>query len=341
MIVLAPRLGLTAEAAGTWAAGAGEIGAMIGLAALTDRAERGLSGILVRKNSEKSRIIEKLAAAAAAVMMAWGTYGLALAPWQRAADTEDLRAKMADNAALLRQQKPGQISGAADNKGEKKQPEAENGPKKLHQAHETGQPDKPGMTPEAAPAPAEKKPTGAVGLAEPGEGAAIPSGIICIGDSVMLGSARAIKRALPGCYIDADVCRYVGGGIPVAEELLAAGKLGNIVVIALGTNGPICGAERYEEQTVALLELLKDRRVFWVNTYGADIDWIKPNNDYIAALPGRWPNVRVVDWHGRVSGHPEWLSGDGVHPNDDGVEQYAGLLREAIEGELGRQSKTR
>lgn len=119
VIVLAPRLGLTAEAAGTWAAGAGEIGAMIGLAALTDRAERGLSGILVRKNSEKSRIIEKLAAAAAAVMMAWGTYGLALAPWQRAADTEDLRAKMADNAALLRQQKPGQISGAADNKGEK------------------------------------------------------------------------------------------------------------------------------------------------------------------------------------------------------------------------------
>lgn len=341
VIVLAPQLGLKAEAAGTWAAGAGEIGAMIGLAALTDRAERGLSGILVRKNSEKSRIIEKLAAVAAAVMMAVGAYGLALAPWQRAADTEDLRAKMADNAALLRQQKPGQTVGAADSKEEEKQPGAEDGLEKSHQAHETGQPDKLGRTPEAAPAPAEKKPTGAVGLAEPGEGAAIPSGIICIGDSVMLGSARAIKRALPDCYIDADVCRYVGGGIPVAEELLAAGKLGDIVVVALGTNGPISGAERYEEQTVALLELLKDRRVFWVNTYGADIDWIKPNNDYIAALPGRWPNVRVVDWHGRVSGHPEWLSGDGVHPNDDGVEQYASLLREAIEGELGRQNKTR
>lgn len=344
VIVLAPRLGLKAETAGTWAAGAGEIGAMIGLAVLTDRAERGFSGILVRKNSEKSRIMEKVSAVAAAVMMAWGAYGLALAPWQKAADTDYLRARLADNAALLRQQEPGQTVGAADNKREEEQPGAEDGLKKPRKADKTSQPDEPGRTSEAVPAPTEKKPAesvGSAGLAGSGEGVAIPSGIICIGDSVMLGSARAIKRALPGCYIDADVCRYVGGGIPVAEELLAAGKLGDVVVIALGTNGPICGAERYEEQTVALLELLKDRRVFWVNTYGADIDWIKPNNDYIAALPGRWPNVRVVDWHGLVSGHPEWLSGDGVHPNDDGVEQYAGLLKETIEGELGRQSKTR
>lgn len=339
VIVLAPQLGLKVETAGTWAAGAGEIGAMIGLAMLTDKAERGLSGIFVRKNSEKSRTMEKVSAVAAAVMMAWGTYGLALAPWQRAADTDYLRARLADNAALLRQQKQGQTVGAADNKMEERQPGAEGEPEKPRKADKIGQPDKPGRIPGAVPAPIEKKPVepvGAAGLVEPGEGAAIPSGIICIGDSVMLGSARAIKRALPDCYIDADVCRYVGGGIPVAEELLAAGRLGNIVVIALGTNGPICGAERYEEQTVALLELLKDRRVFWVNTYGEDIDWIKPNNDYIAAMPGRWPNVRMVDWHGLVSGHPEWLSGDGVHPNDDGVEQYAGLLKETIEGELGR-----
>lgn len=283
--------------------------------------------------------MERLSAVAAAVMMVWGAYGLALAPWQKAADTDDLRARMADNAALLRQQKQERTLEAADNKKEEKQPGAGDEPEKPHKAHLTGQPDKPGKTPETAPAPTEKKPAGSIGIArlvESGKGVAIPSGIVCIGDSVMLGSARAIKRALPDCYIDADVCRYVGGGIPVAEELLAAGRLGDIVVVALGTNGPICGAERYEEQTVALLELLKDRRVFWVNTYGADIDWIKPNNDYIAAMPDRWPNVRVVDWHGRVSGHPEWLSGDEVHPNDDGVEQYAGLLRETIEGELGR-----
>lgn len=331
VIVLARQLGLKGETAGVLAAGVGEIGAMVALAVLTDKAERGLSEIFTGTHFRKSRMTEKLSAAAAAAMMAWGVYGLAAAPWQKAADTDELRARMADNAALLRQQ--GQTPGAADDKGEEKQPGADDEPEK---SRTTGQP---GKRPETVPAPMEKKaaePVEAVGLVKSREGVAIPSGIICIGDSVMLGSARAIKRVLPDCYIDADVCRYVGGGIPVVEELLAAGRLGDIVVVALGTNGPICGAERYEEQTVALLEMLKGRRVFWVTTYGADIDWIKPNNDYIAAMPKRWPNVRVVNWYDRVSGHPEWLAGDGVHPNDEGVEQYAGLLRETIERELGR-----
>lgn len=339
VIVLARQVGLTAETVGPRALGAAEIGAMAILAVVTHRAEQGLRGLFVRKNSEKSLIIEKLSAVTAAVMMVWGAYGLALAPWQKAADTEELRARMADNAALLRQQE--QTLAAADNKKEEKPSAAKGAPDKIGQP---GNNDKTGKA-DKAKADAADRSSGAGKLSPVAHAAAaqppmetveIPAGITCIGDSVMLGSAYAIKRALPDCYIDADVCRYVGGGIPVAEELLAAGRLGDIVVVALGTNGPICGAARYEEQTVTLLELLKDRRVFWVNTYGADIDWIKPNNDYIAAMPSRWPNVRVVDWYSRVSGHPEWLSGDEVHPNDDGVEQYAGLLKETIEDDLAR-----
>ena len=300
VIVLARQLGLTEEAVGLPTAGMVEIAAMVLLAVLTHKAEQGLRGIFVRNFSDKNSTIMKLSAAGAAIMMVWGGYGIAAAPWQKAADTEALKARMAENAALLRQQNQEQPPAAEVKKEEKPQ--------------------------RAVAAAKEEKPPVTV---------EIPSGIICIGDSVMLGSAYALKRVLPDCYIDADVCRYVGGGIPVAEELMAAGRLGDTVVIALGTNGPICGAERYEEQTVALLDMLgPNRRIFWVNTYGADIDWIKPNNDYIAAMPKRWPNVRVVDWYGRVNGHPEWLSGDEVHPNDDGVEQYAKLLKETIERDL-------
>lgn len=300
VIVLSRQLGLTEEAVGLPAAGSAEIAAMVLLAVLTDKAEQGFAGISVRKFSDKNSIIMKLSAAAAAVMMVWGGYGIAAAPWQKAADTEALKARMAENAALLRQQNQEQAPAAEGQKDEKpQQPAAE------------VKEEKPPMTVE------------------------VPSGIICIGDSVMLGSAYAVKRVLPDCYIDADVCRYVGGGIPVAQELLAAGRMGDTVVIALGTNGPICGAERYEEQTVALLDMLgPDRRIFWVNTFGVDIDWIKMNNDYIANMHKRWPNVRVVDWYSRVNGHPEWLAGDEVHPNDDGVEQYAKLLKETIERDL-------
>ena len=310
VIVLTRQLGVT-ERLGEMAAGCLEIAAMVLLAVLTDKAEQGLAGLFVREFSEKNSIIPRLSAALAVLMMAWGCYGLALAPWEKAADTDDLRAKMAQNAEMLRQQKQSAPTAKPEEKKEAK-PEAK-------------QPEKPAAAPKEVK-PEEKKPQTAV---------AIPHGIVCIGDSVMLGSAYAVKRVLPDCYIDADVCRYVGGGIPVAQELLAAGQMSDTVVIALGTNGPICGAERYEEQTVALLDMLgPDRRIFWVNTFGVDIDWIKMNNDYIANMHKRWPNVRVVDWYSRVNGHPEWLAGDEVHPNDDGVEQYAKLLKETIERDL-------
>ena len=92
-------------------------------------------------------------------------------------------------------------------------------------------------------------------------------GIVCIGDSVLLIASDEVRELLPDCYIDAEVSRYVGGGLEVAKAYEARGLLGDTVVISLGTNGPIAGHERYEEQTLALLEYLgPKRRIFWVNT---------------------------------------------------------------------------
>lgn len=54
------------------------------------------------------------------------------------------------------------------------------------------------------------------------------------------------------------------------------------------------------------------------------------NNDYIRKIAAEHKNVTVIDWHDLVSKHPEWLSGDGVHPNDAGTEQYARLVHDAL-----------
>ena len=50
----------------------------------------------------------------------------------------------------------------------------------------------------------------------------------------------------------------------------------------------------------------------------------------------RTKNVTVIDWYGLVSKHPEWLSGDGVHPNDAGTEQYAKLVHDALAEALAK-----
>ena len=156
-------------------------------------------------------------------------------------------------------------------------------------------------------------------------------GIICIGDSIMLGAAGPIHNVLPNCFIDAKVSRYVGGGVDVVKNMLAQKRLGEIVVIHLGTNGPIAGWDQYEVQTKELVQLLGDKRqIFWVNTYAPHLKWQNINNDYLLKLSREHPNITVVDWHGAVINHREWLAGDGIHPSREGAVQYARLLKETI-----------
>lgn len=164
------------------------------------------------------------------------------------------------------------------------------------------------------------------------------SGAVCIGDSVMLGSSGRIREVLPACYVDAEVSRYVGGGLDAAKAFEAQGRLGNLVVIALGTNGPIAGYERYEVQTRHLLEYLgNSRHIFWVNVYCPHLTWQETNNSYIKKLAVEHGNVHEIDWYRLISQHPEWLTEDGIHPNSEGRVQYAKLIHDRIEQVLAEE----
>ena len=84
---------------------------------------------------------------------------------------------------------------------------------------------------------------------------------------ILLVSVEMIYFLLDGnnkwvsnCFIDAKASRYVGGGVDVVKNMLAQKRLGEIVVIHLGTNGPIAGWEQYEVQTKELVKLLGDKR---------------------------------------------------------------------------------
>lgn len=165
-------------------------------------------------------------------------------------------------------------------------------------------------------------------------------GIVCIGDSVMLGASGALRKELPGCYIDAAVSRYVGEGIRIAEQLKANGKLGKVVLIHLGTNGPIAGYDRYEMLTKKLLEVLgPDREIFWVNFYCPDTSWQDTNNAYLSnVICGYHSNVHLVNWYNLVHNRPELLVGDRIHPSSAGIKLYGELVRETIVKVLAEQS---
>lgn len=155
------------------------------------------------------------------------------------------------------------------------------------------------------------------------------NGIACIGDSVMLGSAMELKKTLPDCYIDAKVSRYVGAGVEVAEAMEAENRLGNVVLIALGTNGPLDG--QYEAQTEALLSYLGPKRqIFWVNVYCPSTGWQESNNAYLKKIQAEHSNVTVIDWYNLIQKHPDWLTDDGIHPNTEGTKAYAKLIHSTI-----------
>lgn len=158
--------------------------------------------------------------------------------------------------------------------------------------------------------------------------------VACIGDSVMLGSAMALRDVLPDCYIDAKVSRYVGAGLDVARQMNQMGVLGNTVVVSLGTNGPLDG--QYEEETRGLLDYLgPDRHIFWVTVHCPATSWQDSNNAYLRQIARAYPNVTLVDWQGEVTKHPEWLGGDNIHPNNEGTAAYAGLIHDAIAAKMG------
>ena len=160
-------------------------------------------------------------------------------------------------------------------------------------------------------------------------------GVTMIGDSIMSGNRNIIYEQLPDAYIDAKGSRDVCGGFEAAQKLQWEGKLSDVVIVELGTNGPLLNHEPYASGTQNLLELLgTERQIFWVTVYCSYSQWMNMNNNYIWELSETYPNITVIDWYSLAVEHPEWFP-DGVHPNITGARQFAKLLHDALETKFG------
>ena len=164
--------------------------------------------------------------------------------------------------------------------------------------------------------------------------------IVAVGDSVMLGAAPALRNDFAGIYIDAKVSRYVGAGLDIFKGINKEGRLGDVVIVGLGTNGPITGY--YEEETKALVDYLGDRKIYWINNYAPGISWIDENNAYLEKLAKEHPNIVIIDWASLAAKHRDWLGDDGIHPNDLGVKEYSKFVHDQIKADmLSKSSKDR
>jgi hypothetical protein len=175
----------------------------------------------------------------------------------------------------------------------------------------------PATTPETAKETAETEPT-VIPAAAPA-----PTGrVTAIGDSVMIGAAGELQRALGNVDIDAAVARQAPAVIDILHQRRLTGQLGDTVVIHIGTNG-ILNAEQFDGM---MQELSGVRRVVFVNVKVPRF-YEQTNNDVLADGVRRYPeNTVLVDWHAASAGRPELFVEDGYHLQLEGQRLYADLI---------------
>ncbi|MFD1954884.1 acyltransferase family protein [Paenibacillus thailandensis] len=205
-----------------------------------------------------------------------------------------------------------------------------------------GGPEGEGTPPPAAESPAASASPGATappygdadGAEKPSPGAtdgaleAVRSGehMTALGDSIMLDIEPYLSELLPGIAIDGKIGRQFREANDIAAELAAKGKLGDYVVIALGSNGAFS-----QKQLDTLMATLKDvKQVLLVNTR-VPRDWQDKVNEMLDEAEGDYDNVKVVDWYAASKGKDEYFAKDGVHLNKTGSIAYAALIADALD----------
>ena len=156
-----------------------------------------------------------------------------------------------------------------------------------------------------------------------------PYDILLIGDSVsaQLTYLGAFPIMFPYGHNDSEISRELSEAADVYRSYEEEGAVGDIVVIALGANGPV---------NATLLDDLMDaigtdKHVWFVNAYNPYDQTLKQSNSAIKACTERHKNAELLDWNSIASElAPSDFMEDGIHPSQSGVYAYCDMISRAI-----------
>jgi lysophospholipase L1-like esterase len=171
--------------------------------------------------------------------------------------------------------------------------------------------------------------------------------VVMVGDSITVGARRPLASGLRSLGLDvraidaADGRRIAVGGPSRASGLDVVTQLGadppDLWVIALGTNdvSQYTHAEEYRAAIGALLSAIPvTTPVVWVDTYLED-DPARSDvfNQALRDTLDFRGTASVADWSSVAPG--EGVLADGIHPSDEGAQQYGLVVAAAVEQWLG------
>ena len=153
---------------------------------------------------------------------------------------------------------------------------------------------------------------------------AVSGGGVAIGDSVLEDVALYAPSTLNarGIAINAAVSRQWSTGEGIVAGMRASGRLPAVVVVALGSNGPIHPAD-FDNMMSRLSGV---RRVVFMTVTGPLI----ANNDVIRDGVSRYPQAVLADWAALSAANPTWFAKDHVHVGAAGAAALGQLFASVV-----------
>ncbi|RBP95833.1 peptidoglycan-N-acetylmuramate O-acetyltransferase [Cytobacillus firmus] len=150
------------------------------------------------------------------------------------------------------------------------------------------------------------------------------TGILAIGDSVMIDMAPSLQKIYPDITIDAKIGRQVSQAIKLAPGYADFNHPDKTVIIQLGTNGYFTN-----QQMDTLLSTFSEAHIYLVNTR-VPRPWEGKVNQALYKKSLEYENVTLIDWHSEAIDHPEYFAADGVHLLPKGIETLTDLINQSI-----------
>jgi hypothetical protein len=143
-----------------------------------------------------------------------------------------------------------------------------------------------------------------------------------VGDSVTVPAGDYLGEM--GFAVDAVACRTFAQGL---EVMSARTTLPDLVVMALGTNGTVSGAEL--DQALELVGPFARLMLVVGKDVGGGVD---PDGRLMRAFAeAHSDQVSIIDWSAYSSGHNDWFAPDKLHLTTPGAQGFAQMIGEAVE----------
>ena len=153
-----------------------------------------------------------------------------------------------------------------------------------------------------------------------------PEGWIAMaGDSIMLGAKDEIEKRLGDDIVDATVSRQFLDAPGVVADLLRRTNPPQVVIIGLGTNGPV-QAHHFDE----VMEIVGSETLVAFINVRVPRDWEATSNGEIVEGVDRYDNAILIDWFAATDARDELFAGDGLHPSQAGRVVLADLIAGTI-----------